>query len=221
MVKFILIGLLISSLPAFAGTWERIDTNSLKFSGHIVKGDLEKLENILKYGDKFLFLDSKGGDAEEGVLLANKLLPYQMTVIVDGFCASSCANYLFTAGKNKEIRRGWVGYHGNMTAALSQDWDENAKKMKEDYKLTEEQVFEIHHRLLESAKIEQNYLREIGVSQELFDRTQMRDKGMGDGIDYTFLVPKLETSERYGIKNVLGKQDLTYGQELNLNNIFD
>lgn len=115
----------------FAGTWERINETSLRFSGHIEKGDLEKLESTLQSDDKTLYLDSKGGDAEVGVRLALKLLPNKMTVIVDGFCASSCANYLFTVGFKKEIRKGWIGYHGNMTALLAKDWDKSAKEMKE------------------------------------------------------------------------------------------
>lgn len=144
-----------------------------------------------------------------------------MTVIVDGFCTSSCANYLFTVGFKKEIHKGWVGYHGNMTALLAQSWEENAKKMKEEYHLTDEQIEEMHQRLKNSAKLEQEYFATIGVNQSLFDRTQNPDKGMGNGTNYTFLVPKPETFERYGITNVIGIQDLTYGQDLGLNNIYD
>lgn len=221
MIKSFLIVLFSFAPMAFAGTWERIDNNTLKYSGHIENGDLERLEAILKPEDKVLYVDSKGGDAEVGVRLALKLLPNQMTVIVDGFCSSSCANYLFTAGYRKEIRKGWVGYHGNITALLAQSWEENAKKMKEEYNLTDEQIEEMHQRLMNSAKLEKDYFAKIGVDQSLFDRTQIPDKGMGNGINYTFLVPKPETFKRYGITNVIGNQDLNYGKDLGPNNLYD
>lgn len=220
MKHLVLIFLLFSS-NVLAGTWERVNGTTLRFSGHIQSGDLESLERILKPEDRTLYLDSRGGDAEVGVRLALKILPNKMTVIVDGFCASSCANYLFTAGYKKEIHKGWVGYHGNMTAMLAKDWDELVKEMKEKYNLTDEQIEEMHQRLLKSSELEKNYFASIGVSQSLFDRTQTPDKGMGNGIGYTFLVPKPETFERYGILNVSGSQDLTYGAELGLNNLYD
>lgn len=220
-MKHLVLILLLFSSNVFAGTWERVNETTLRFSGHIQSGDLESLESILKPEDKTLYLDSRGGDAEVGVRLALKILPNKMTVIVDGFCASSCANYLFTAGYKKEIRKGWVGYHGNMTALLAKDWDESVKEMKEKYNLTDEQIEEIYQRLLKSSDLEKSYFASIGVSQNLFDRTQTPDKGMGNGVGYTFLVPKPETFERYGILNVSGSQDLTYGAELGLNNLYD
>lgn len=220
-MKHLVFILLLFSSSAFAGTWERVNGTTLRFSGHIQNGDLESLESILTPEDTTLYLDSRGGDAEVGVRLAIKLLPNKMTVIVDGFCASSCANYLFTVGYKKEIRKGWVGYHGNMTALLAKDWDASVKEMKEKYNLTDEQIEEMHQRLLKSSELEKNYFASIGISQSLFDRTQIPDKGMGDGVGYTFLVPKPETFERYGILNVSGSQDLTYGAELGLNNLYD
>ena len=71
------------------------------------------------------------------------------------------------------------------------------------------------------AEIEQKYLERAGVDQALFERTQKPDKGMGDGVPHHFLVPRPETFERYGIRNVLGRQDLSWGAELNLNKIHD
>lgn len=220
-MKHMVFIILLFSSSVFAGTWERVNETTLRFSGSIQSGDLESLESFLKPEDKTLYLDSKGGDAEVGVHLALKILPNKMTVIVDGFCASSCANYLFTAGYKKEIRKGWVGYHGNMTALLAKDWDESVKEMKEKYNLTDEQIEEMYQGLLKSSDVEKNYFASIGVSQSLFDRTQTPDKGMGNGVGYTFLVPKPETFEQYGILNVSGSQDLTHGAELGLNNLYD
>lgn len=221
MIKPMVFVMLLCSLSANGGTWERIDHNAIRFSGDIQQGDFERLEAILSPDDRILYLDSKGGDVEVGVRLASHLLPRQLTVIVDGICASSCANYLFTAGLNKEIRRGWVGFHGNATALMAQDWHEVARKFKEEGGLSDQQISELHARFMALAEIEQKYLESAGVEQALFERTQKPDKGMGDGVPYHFLVPRPETFERYGIRNVLGRQDLSWGAELNLNKIHD
>ena len=45
----------------------------------------------------------------------------EVDVVVDGVCLSSCANYLFTAGRHKTIRNGVVGFHGNTRAATEQE----------------------------------------------------------------------------------------------------
>jgi len=221
MVKLILFVLLLCPLSVNAGTWERINQNAIRFSGDIQRGDFESLQAILSLDDKILYLDSKGGDVEVGVRLASHLLPRQLTVIVDGICASSCANYLFTAGLNKEIRRGWVGFHGNLTALMAQDWHEAARKFKEEGGLSDQQISELHARFMALAEIEHKYLERAGVDQALFERTQKPDKGMGDGVPYHFLLPRPETFERYGIRNVVGRQDLSWGAELNLNKIHD
>jgi hypothetical protein len=44
------------------------------------------------------------------------LKPKRLDVVVDGVCASSCANYIFCAAKTKTIKHGFVGFHGNITA---------------------------------------------------------------------------------------------------------
>jgi hypothetical protein len=221
MMKPIVFVMLLCSLSANGGTWERIDHNAIRFSGDIQPGDFESLEAILSPDDRILYLDSKGGDAEVGVRLASHLLPKQMTMVVDGICASSCANYLFTAGLNKEIRRGWVGFHGNITALMGQSWDEAARKLKEEGGLSDQQISELHARFMASAEIEQKYLEKAGVHQALFERTQKPDKGMDDGVTYHFLLPGPETFERYGIRNVVGRHDLSWGAELNLKKIHD
>ncbi|MFM7689844.1 MAG: hypothetical protein ACKPAC_10375 [Alphaproteobacteria bacterium] len=221
MVKLILFVMLLCPLSVNAGTWERINQNAIRFSGHIQRGDFESLQAILSADDRILYLDSKGGDVEVGVRLASHLLPRQLTVIVDGICASSCANYLFTSGLNKEIRRGWVGFHGNATALMAQDWYEVARKFKEEGGLSDQQISELHARFMALAEIEQKYLERAGVDQALFERTQKPDKGVGDGVPYHFLLPRPETFERYGIRNVVGHQDLSWGAELNLNKLHD
>lgn len=61
-----------------------------------------------------LVIRSDGGSVEAGINLGYWVYKHKIDVEVDGYCLSSCANYVFTAGKRKIIRRGAiVAWHGN------------------------------------------------------------------------------------------------------------
>lgn len=220
-MKFIFVLIFIAGFceQGLAGTWSRAGNTTIRFEGRIEKGDVERLEQILQPKDDTIVVRSTGGDTEVGLKLANKLLPLKMNLLVDGYCASSCANYLFTAAHSKEIRLGWVGFHGNISALLTKDWDRNAKDLKEKYGLTDKQIQEFYDHQVDVSRLEKEYLLKTGVSQELFDRTQSDDKGIGDGNSYSFLCPLPETFKKYGIRNVSGQQEINYGNFPGLNNV--
>ncbi len=55
-----------------------------------------------------------GGKTNEGIRLGHWIFEHGIDVVVDGLCFSSCANYIFTAGRNKTITAGSiVGWHGS------------------------------------------------------------------------------------------------------------
>ena len=48
------------------------------------------------------------------MLIGEWIFDHEIDVIVDEICFSSCANYIFTAGKNKIIEKdAIVGWHGS------------------------------------------------------------------------------------------------------------
>ena len=60
-------------------------------------------------------LDSMGGDVASALTLANWMVDRRVDVEVRNLCASSCANYLFAAGRRKIIdERAVVVWHGSM-----------------------------------------------------------------------------------------------------------
>ncbi len=203
---------------ANAGEWARIDKYTISFSGEINAGDKESLLKILKRTDKKLILNSEGGDAEEGLRIANTLLPYRLHVIVDGLCASSCANYLFTAGGIKEIRNGWVGFHGNLLNVYKES--SNKIKTLDDYlklqiphikeTLSANELREAYsnysNSLYYAMVADYKYFLKIGIKQEFFDLCFKIDKGMNNGLFYEFLLPTPQTFVKYGFKNVKGQQ---------------
>ena len=61
-----------------------------------------------------LLIDSAGGEIVVGMEFGTWVHDRELDVIVDRACLSSCANYVFTAGRNKEIQPGAVvAWHGS------------------------------------------------------------------------------------------------------------
>jgi hypothetical protein len=61
-----------------------------------------------------LLIESAGGEIVVGMDFGTWVLDRELDVIVDRACLSSCANYVFTAGRNKEIQPGAVvAWHGS------------------------------------------------------------------------------------------------------------
>lgn len=59
-------------------------------------------------------VNSGGGVTDEGLKLGVWMVENNVDVVVDRLCFSSCANYIFTAGKNKIIMAdSIVGWHGS------------------------------------------------------------------------------------------------------------
>jgi hypothetical protein len=61
-----------------------------------------------------IIVQSPGGDVRQAIVLGNWILDHGVDVEVTGSCASSCANYLFTAGRRKFIDAGSIViWHGS------------------------------------------------------------------------------------------------------------
>ena len=66
-----------------------------------------------------LIVNSGGGDAESGLKLGGYIADKQLNIIVREFCASSCANYLLTAGKSVLVEKdALIGWHGGSLQAV-------------------------------------------------------------------------------------------------------
>ena len=60
-----------------------------------------------------IYINSGGGDVEQGMELGDFIYKNKMNVYITDYCFSSCANYIFTSGKNKFIsEHALIGYHG-------------------------------------------------------------------------------------------------------------
>jgi len=61
-----------------------------------------------------LLIESSGGEIVVGMDFGNWVAERELNVVIDHACLSSCANYVFTAGRQKEIQPGAVvAWHGS------------------------------------------------------------------------------------------------------------
>ena len=202
----IVFSLILFSTNLFSGEWTQISSDTLSFKGSINEDELEKFNQIFNSNIKNIIVDSGGGLTDAGLSIGEIIANSNVNIEVQGVCMSSCANYIFTAGKNKIINKGVVGFHGNMTAYASTMTREESNKQSMDSGASEEEANKFYDQLInEFIPREKAFFKKLSISQELFDRTQRADKGMVSGV-YVLLLPKPSTFIKYGILNVQGDQ---------------
>ena len=203
--QFIILLIFNQAIIATAATWTASSPNTINLKGIIENGDAQELALLLTKNVTNIVVDSLGGNAEEGLKIGELLVKQGVNVEVTGVCVSSCANYIFTSGKRKILSEGIVGYHGNILASITVGRDQFIESLKKSG-LSESQIADVLTHFTEVAKNESQFFKALGISQDLFDRTQSKDKGMGNGITYSILAPTAATFLKYGITGVEGDE---------------
>ena len=85
----------------------RVEPDGLCFSGDITTGSsagfVEALSGFDPKTPLVVVLTSEGGEVNAGMAMGEALVPHTATVVAQQVCASSCGNYLFTAGDRRVI----------------------------------------------------------------------------------------------------------------------
>lgn len=106
---------LLSSCSLFFQPTEMklLDEQTLLFKGPIKFDTDQAFRAALTPQVTKVVLDSSGGEVIAGLKMGRLIFERGLDIEVNGMCMSSCANYLFTAGKHKTVRPGSaVGFHG-------------------------------------------------------------------------------------------------------------
>jgi hypothetical protein len=125
--SFLALGLiLLSAAPALGDTFDwnafstqkfqvnKFDDKTLIIRGNIDEGAYQEFKTAFTSKIKTVHISGGGGQVTEAVKIGLDLSRSGADVIVDGPCLSSCANYLFLAGKHKSIEGdGFVAFHGS------------------------------------------------------------------------------------------------------------
>ncbi len=174
----------------------RLDTeNNLWYEGEISAESNKELYSLYeksKEKPNQLIINSQGGDVHAGMDFGEWVRSKNLLLVVDRGCASSCANYVFTAARKKALKKNSVLI-----------WHGNSFQESIDALVNEDLDYAVEWRLRE-----ETFFREIGVDYNIciagFEQISFWDKLKAfftqrpiAGFDYS-----LEDMQRYGIDNV-------------------
>ena len=164
-------------------------------------------------------ITSRGGDTSVGKKMGRWIHDRNINVIVDNFCISSCANYIFTAGRNKVIREdSIVGWHGSehqdeyIARAKGVTLEERLKQVFDDIEWPEAQqdavvlgntFEEFKSDWMERSEDERKFLEKVAVSVDVmvYGLSPDRYDEYLDG-QYSFWTFSIEDMAKFGIDNV-------------------
>ncbi|NYE60004.1 hypothetical protein FHW58_001156 [Duganella sp. 1224] len=90
----------------------------LVFDGAITPAAYEAINATIDDGVDLMLVRSIGGDAASGLAIGKKLRDRNITVVVNEYCLSACANYIFIGPSRKSLNPGAVlGFHGGLTGS--------------------------------------------------------------------------------------------------------
>lgn len=134
-------------------------------SAIIYRGELNDQANrhafaLLSPNISTLKIESSGGNILDGMAMGDWVREHGLNVEVMGFCFSSCANYIFTAGQRKILARtSMLGWHGGATQKPSVDYVNQLLEFKP------EEIALILEDASKQLVRETLFFRDIGVAQ--------------------------------------------------------
>ena len=105
-----------------------IDKDTVRFIGNTSKENAKLLESILtKHAKEIdtLIVTSSGGEVFGGMHIGQLVHKFDLKVVIERYCTSSCANYLVTASNNVVVSKGaFLGWHGGSTQSMYTPFEE-------------------------------------------------------------------------------------------------
>ncbi|MBS3895314.1 hypothetical protein [Silanimonas sp.] len=116
---------IIAALGGMPPTIER-NGSAILFSGHISHQAVDALDAAIAVAPTTeLHIRSAGGTVLAGHRMGRLVHQHRLAVVVDQYCNSGCANYVFTAGARRVIAEGAVVvWHGNTLQKNFREFDQ-------------------------------------------------------------------------------------------------
>lgn len=158
-----------------------------------------------------LIISSGGGEINAGMRLGDWIFDNNADIVIERVCASSCANYVFTAGRQKTLNEGAiVAWHGNIlqkTGLSIEDLRETVRQtyetLSEDVKkdldletMIAQAILQIQEYRAASIENQARFFKKIGVD-EFICRVGNEKYGAQD-----FFTLSIEDMTRFGVSNV-------------------
>ncbi|WP_217877010.1 hypothetical protein [Pseudoalteromonas shioyasakiensis] len=196
---------LLISIPSYGNEQQTVwlEGDTIYYESSLSKESNDALFKLYVENNKVvdkISIKSKGGEINLGLDLGNFIFDKNLNVEVTSYCLSSCANYVFTAGRIKYVEGDAViGFHGGASSmefdmseldALSDSAREKAKEQFNNY-------------LAQAAIREQTFFKKIGVNQRI--TTYGQDHKYADLEQQNFggwYYPK-ESLNKLGVQNIV------------------
>lgn len=179
----------------------RINHQVIRYQGPLSAAPVARLlEAVQGLTVRELVITSSGGEVAAGIRLGSWVSSRQVDVRVVDYCLSSCANYVFTAGRRKRIDPGAVvAWHGNYhhlraTGLWQDDIPLRMRRTGEDEATARRHVLA---QVEELVSREQDFFARIGVDQRL---CWIGKRPPYDVPDYFFLTAR--DMARFGVTGI-------------------
>ncbi|WP_194579614.1 peptidase, partial [Vibrio anguillarum] len=182
----------------------------LKYYGTIsyeLNEKLFKLYEEAKVKPSTLYIESDGGDVELGMDLGDWVYEKKLDIVVDSYCLSSCANYVFPSSNHKSIgNQALIGYHGGANSASLDisDIDDMYKELplKQRKEKQRELRLSMNEYLKRIRVRELEFYNKIGVKSELVTLGEQEKYQVYDEDIYVGWTYRPESFESLGVDNV-------------------
>jgi hypothetical protein len=168
--------------------------------GEIKEGDAKKFEQALSAGKAAsVRVSSNGGDAEEAIEIGKLIKKLNLNVTVSGLCASSCANYIFTAANIKVVEvNSFIIWHGSPSTGCEHTFPD-ATGMKENELMA---LNELINNIRNKSDL---FFREIKVSPLLTCLDKESYSELDDNIKGFTMTS--QAMRNFGVNNVYSKSE--------------
>lgn len=173
-------------------------SDEVSFNGFLTPDNTRRLLSELRKGETSLLrITSGGGYIASALDIAEEIMLRKINVEVSSLCASSCANYIFVAGKKKHILPGAVVmWHGGADQKDFREFRECKREVSSfsgaKRKVTDESISA--SRL--TAERERSLYTQLGVSSML-NRAGQEPNFIGRNVTHS-----VKDMERLGLKDV-------------------
>lgn len=148
-----------------------IDHHIIRYEGPLTVDAVDRLLDVAEdHSLHELLITSSGGEVSAGINLGAWVFEKQLDVGVEEYCLSSCANYVFTAGRHKRVAPGAVvAWHGNyhhllQTGLWMEDIPQRMRSTGEDEETARAHLWQ---QVQELVAQERDFFTLIGVDQHL------------------------------------------------------
>lgn len=205
LVSCLFLGALFVAPSGFADdTKVFLQGNEIQYEGELSKAANENVFKIFEEsGEKveWISIKSAGGEVNIGMDLGEFVFSNNLNIKVLDFCLSSCANYVFSSGKNKLIgKHAVIGFHGGVTG-MEAAVEEFISSAPEGEREAVRQQFEGY--IVKTTEREAFFFSKIEVEQSITTLGQSEEYSKVEGIeDYVGWYYSLEDLSKLGVNNI-------------------